>query len=93
MTRSELVQALTQNDPHLTVAEAEKSVSVILEEITSALVKGDRVELRRFGIFTTRKRDSRQGRNPRTGTPVKVESKRIPFFKTSKELRERLNKR
>jgi integration host factor subunit beta len=93
LTRSELVQRLTQLNSHLTVAQAEKSVSIILDEITSALAKGCRVELRGFGVFTTRDRRSRLGRNPRTGQPVKVEPKKVPFFKAGKQLRDRLNTR
>jgi integration host factor subunit beta len=93
VTRSELVQRLTQLNSHLTVAQAEKSVSIILDEITSALTKGYRVELRGFGVFTTRDRRSRLGRNPRTGQPVKVEPKKVPFFKAGKQLRDRLNTR
>ncbi|MBL9029485.1 MAG: integration host factor subunit beta [Caedimonas sp.] len=92
MTRSELVQKLIQSNHHLTVAQAEKSITVILDEITSALAKGNRVELRGFGVFTTRSRRSRLGRNPRTGDPVKVDPKRVPFFKTGKQLRDRLNR-
>jgi integration host factor subunit beta len=73
------------------MAQAEKTVDVILEEITAALAKGQRVELRGFGVFTTRKRQARSGRNPRTGESVQVEAKTIPFFKAGKQLKERLN--
>ncbi len=92
MTRSELTQRLTLLNAGLTLSQAEKSVAVILDEITAALAKGNRVELRGFGVFTTRNRRSRIGRNPRTGQAVKVESKKVPFFKAGKQLRERLNK-
>ena len=93
MTRSELVQKLIQSNHDLTIPQAEKSIDVILDEIICALAMGNRVELRGFGVFTTRNRRSRLGRNPRTGEPVKVDPKRVPFFKTGKQLRERLNMR
>ena len=92
MTRSELVLKLLTLKPNLTMAQAEKTIDVILEEITSALAKGQRVELRGFGVFTTRKRQARSGRNPRTGANVNVQAKTIPFFKAGKQLKERLNK-
>ncbi len=91
MTRSELVAKLTELYPNLTNAQAEKSIAIVLDEITQTLAKGGRVELRGFGVFTTRKRGSRIGRNPRTGETVQVESKVVPFFKAGKELRDRLN--
>lgn len=91
MTRSELVAKLTELYPNLTNAQAEKSISIVLDEITQTLAKGGRVELRGFGVFTTRKRESRIGRNPRTGETVQVDSKIVPFFKAGKELRDRLN--
>ncbi|MGI4852273.1 MAG: integration host factor subunit beta [Janthinobacterium lividum] len=91
MTRSELVQKLIQTNPELKMAQAEKSLDIILDEIISALAKGNRVELRGFGVFSTRERDPRIGRNPRTGQPVNVKSKNVPFFKAGKELQERLN--
>ena len=92
MTRSELVQKLMQTNPDLKMAQAEESLSIVLDEIMSALAKGNRVELRGFGVFSTRGRDSRMGRNPRTGQPVKVQPKIVPFFRAGKELQERLNK-
>lgn len=91
MTRSELVQKLMKSENDLTVAQVEKSVDVILEEITTALAQGNRVELRGFGVFSVRQRDARVGRNPRTGEAVKVEAKAVPFFKAGKQLRDRLN--
>ncbi|MFP4313714.1 MAG: HU family DNA-binding protein, partial [Alphaproteobacteria bacterium] len=69
----------------------EKIIETICDEITDALVRGDRVELRGFGAFSVKHRDARTGRNPRTGEVVHVEAKRLPFFKTGKGLRERLN--
>jgi integration host factor subunit beta len=91
MTKSELIQKLSERNPHLFLRDVEKIVDTIFEEITSALVKGDRVELRGFGAFSVKQRDARTGRNPRTGETVKVDAKRLPFFKTGKGLRERLN--
>jgi len=91
MLRSELVQKLADENPHLRPQDLEKVVDVILDEITGALEDGHRVELRGFGAFSVRKRDSRTGRNPRTGETVEVEEKHVPFFKAGKELRARLN--
>ena len=91
MLRSELVQKLADENPHLRPQDLEKVVDVFLDEITGALEDGHRVELRGFGAFSVRKRDSRTGRNPRTGETVEVEEKYVPFFKAGKELRSRLN--
>ncbi len=91
MTKSELVQQLAERNPHLYLRDVEKIVDTIFDEITAALVRGDRVELRGFGAFSIKQREGRTGRNPRTGESVKVSSKRLPFFKTGKGLRERLN--
>lgn len=91
LLRSELVAKLAQDNPHLFHGDVERVVDTIFEEISLALERGDRVELRGFGAFSARSRGSRTGRNPRTGETVKVESKRAPFFKAGKELRERLN--
>lgn len=91
MTRSDLIQKLTELDSTLTAAQAEKSVATILNEISKALAGGNRVELRGFGVFTTRKRESRMGRNPRTGETVSVQEKCVPFFKAGKQLREKMN--
>lgn len=91
MTKSELIQMLAERNPHLYMRDVEKIVDTIFEEITTALAKGDRVELRGFGAFSVKERESRVGRNPRTGESVKVNAKRLPFFKTGKALRERLN--
>jgi integration host factor subunit beta len=93
MTKSELIQRLAERNPHLYLRDVEKIVETIFNEITGALAKGDRVELRGFGAFSVKHRDSRTGRNPRTGETVHVESKRLPFFKTGKALRELLNNR
>ena len=91
MTKSELIQRISEMNPHLYQRDVERIVSTILDEIGEALAHGQRVELRGFGAFSVKDRDSRTGRNPRTGETVHVESKRIPFFKTGKLLRERLN--
>jgi len=91
MIRSQLVQRVHQAQPHLERAEAETIVSTILDAIVGALAAGRRVELRGFGAFTTRARRSRTGRNPRTGDPVEVPPKRVPFFRAGKEMRARLN--
>ena len=91
MIRSELVQALVQENPGLSVREVEKIVSVFFDEIVSRLTADGRVELRGFGAFSTRARDARTGRNPRTGETVSVDAKRVPYFKPGKEMRVRLN--
>lgn len=91
MTKSELIQRLAERNDHLYMRDIEKIVDTIFDEITSALANGDRVELRGFGAFSIKEREARMGRNPRTGNSVFVESKRMPFFKTGKALRERLN--
>ena len=91
MTKSELVQRLAELNPHLYLRDVEKIVETFFDDITDALVRGDRVELRGFGAFSVKQRDPRVGRNPRTGETVQVEAKRLPFFKTGKGLRDRLN--
>ena len=91
MIKSELVQRIANRNPHLYLRDVEKIVNAILDEITSALSRGDRVELRGFGAFSVKHRDARVGRNPRTGALVPVNEKTVPFFKTGKEMRERLN--
>lgn len=92
MIKSELIQKVAQSNQHLYQRDVETIVNVILDEIIEALSRGDRVELRGFGAFTVKHRNARRGRNPRTGASVFVEEKFVPFFKTGKELRERLNK-
>lgn len=91
MIKSELVQAIADKNPHLYQRDVENIVNAIFDEITDALSRGDRVELRGFGAFSVKNRPPRNGRNPRTGVTVHVEEKWVPFFKTGKELRERLN--
>ena len=91
MIRSELVQKLCSDFPDLTQREVESVVCALFDSITDQLAKGGRVELRGFGAFSTRQRDARIGRNPRTGEAVDVDAKRVPYFKPGKEMRERLN--
>ena len=91
MIKSELVARLAQANPHLYQRDVERIVSTVFNEIGDALARGDRVELRGFGAFSVKTRPARTGRNPRTGEPVQVDEKCVPFFKTGKELRERLN--
>ena len=91
MTKSELIQSLADQNPHLLQRDAERILATILDEIAAALARGDRVELRGFGAFSVKQRGARTGRNPRTGETVSVDSKVVPYFKTGKELRERLN--
>ena len=92
MIKSELVERIAERIPHIYKRDAEHIVDAILEEVVVALSRGDRVELRGFGAFSVRSRRARIGRNPRTGEHVSVEQKSVPFFKTGKEMRERLNK-
>jgi integration host factor subunit beta len=91
MIKSELVEKIAVKNPHLYHRDVERIVNTVLGEIVRSLADGDRVELRGFGAFSVKSRDARQGRNPRTGESVDVNAKRVPFFKTGKELRERLN--
>ena len=91
MTKSELIQRIAELNPHLYHRDVERIVSTIFDEISDALARGDRVELRGFGAFSVKQRGARIGRNPRTGDAVQVSEKYIPFFKTGKQLRERLN--
>jgi integration host factor subunit beta len=92
VTRSELIGELANDNPHLRAADVETIVGTIFEEISAALARGERVELRGFGAFTVKRRDARTGRNPRTGEAVPVDEKAVPFFKAGKELRERVNR-
>ena len=91
MIRSELIQKIADENPHLFQRDVERIVSTIFEEITDALANGDRVELRGFGAFSVKTRDARVGRNPRTGEAVSVDHKNLPIIKTGKLLRDRLN--
>jgi integration host factor subunit beta len=91
MTKSELIAYLAEENPHLYQRDVERIVTTIFDEIASALSRGDRVELRGFGAFSVKQRDARIGRNPRTGEAVQVDAKRVPYFKTGKQLRNKLN--
>ena len=91
MIKSELVLKIAEQNPHLYQRDIENIVNAILDTITNALARGDRVELRGFGAFAVKRRDARTGRNPRTGEAVDVREKVIPTFKTGKEMRARLN--
>jgi len=91
MIRSELVQLLAEQNPDLAPRDIEAIVATFFDEITKRLAAGGRVELRGFGAFSTRARDARTGRNPRTGELVDVTAKRVPYFKPGKEMRLRLN--
>ena len=92
MIKSELVQRIASQNPHLYQRDVENIINAILNEVTAAMSKGDRVELRGFGAFSVKHRPARAGRNPRTGAHVPVDQKSVPFFKTGKEMRERLNR-
>ena len=91
MIRYEMVQKLVDDNPHLRQRDVERIIGTFFEEIINTMSNGDRVELRGFGAFSIKKRNSRTGRNPRTGDSVAVEEKHVPFFKTGKPLRDRLN--
>lgn len=91
MTKSELIAYLADENPHLYQRDVERIVTTIFDEIAAALTRGDRVELRGFGAFSIKQRNARIGRNPRTGASVSVAAKRVPYFKTGKQLREKLN--
>ena len=91
MIKSELITIIAENNPHLYQRDVERIVTTIFGEISDALARGDRVELRGFGAFSTKERAARVGRNPRTGEAVQVEKKYVPYFKCGKDLRDRLN--
>ena len=91
MTKSDLILRLAEKYPHLLQRDIERIVTVVFDEVANALARNNRVELRGFGAFSVKKREARQGRNPRTGQTVSVEAKYVPFFKTGKQLRDRLN--
>jgi integration host factor subunit beta len=93
MTKSELIARIAEMNPQLYQRDVERIVSTIFEEITAALSRGDRVELRGFGAFSVKSRNARVGRNPRTGASVEVDAKAVPFFKTGKQLRDQINDR
>ena len=92
MIKSELIQRIASRNPHLYQRDIEKVVSAIFDEMVEAMRRGDRVELRGFGVFSAKLRPAHQGRNPKTGAAVAVAKKAVPFFKTGKEMRTRLNR-
>jgi integration host factor subunit beta len=92
VTRSELIAKLAAKNPTLYHRDIERLVATILDEVSAALARGNRVELRGFGAFSVRERGARVGRNPRTGSTVQVSEKKVPFFKMGKGMRERLNR-
>jgi integration host factor subunit beta len=92
MTKSELIMELAASNPHLRGADVELIVATVFDQITDALSRGERVELRGFGAFTVKQRNARIGRNPRTGEEVPVDEKAVPFFKAGKDLHGRLNR-
>lgn len=91
MTKSDLILRLAEKYPHLLQRDIERIVNTVFDEVSNALARGNRVELRGFGAFSVKHREARQGRNPRTGETVSVARKSVPFFKTGKQLRDRLN--
>ena len=91
MTKSELIAELAAANPHLQGRDVELIVATIFDEITGALSRGERVELRGFGAFTVKKRDARTGRNPRTGAAIKIKAAKIPKFRPGKALKDALN--
>ncbi|NBU84800.1 MAG: integration host factor subunit beta [Sphingomonadaceae bacterium] len=91
MIRSELVAKIAEENPGLTAKEVDSIVDLFFENIAEQMAQGGRVELRGFGAFSTRGRDGRQGRNPRTGELVDIPAKKVPYFKPGKEMRARLN--
>ena len=91
MNRLELRQALAKDHPHLRFEEIQRIAEVFFDEVAQRLADDGRVELRGFGTFSTRQRDPRKGRNPRTGEVIEVQSKRVPFFKPGKDTRARIN--
>jgi integration host factor subunit beta len=90
MTKSELVEALSLKQTHLMQRDADACVDIILEAITKALCRGERIEIRGFGSFAMSHRPARIGRNPKTGDAVAIAAKSVPHFKPGKEMRERI---
>src|SRR5215211_7485957 len=91
MLKSELIERIAAENPHLYQRDVEVLVNTILDTITAALARGDRVELRDFGVFAVKTRGARTGRNPHNGTEVAVSEKAVPTFKTSRDMHRRLN--
>ena len=91
MTKSGLIQAVTERMPHLSQRDVEIAANILFDAMTESLVVGDRIEIRGFGSFSVRSRRERTGRNPKTGEPIHVPAKRVPFFTVGHELRQRVN--
>lgn len=91
MTKSELIERITSMQPQLSSRDVELAVKTIIEQMSSSLAAGDRIEIRGFGSFSLHYRAARKGRNPKTGDAVELEGKYVPHFKPGKELRERVN--
>ncbi|MDD2557811.1 MAG: integration host factor subunit beta [Desulfuromonadaceae bacterium] len=91
MTKSELIEQLAETNAYLSKKESEVVVNTIFDSITTALAEGDRVEIRGFGSFSVRERETRQARNPKSGEIIQIPAKKAPFFKTGKELRQRVD--
>ena len=91
MTKSELIQQLAGENPHLYLRDVERIVNTVFDEISDALSRGDRVEIRGFGAFTVREYKAYEGRNPKTGEKIMVPPKRLPFWKTGMELKQRVD--
>jgi integration host factor subunit beta len=92
MIKSELVQRITAGNPHLYRRDVGNIINAMFDEIVAALKRGDRVELRGFGVFSIRHRAARTGRNPRNGAHVAVDSKFVPSFRSGREMRRRINR-
>lgn len=91
MTKSELIDKIAEANGFLNRRESELVVNIIFDSMSNALKEGDKVEIRGFGSFTVREREAREARNPKNGELVKIPAKKTPFFKTGKELKERVN--
>lgn len=91
MTKSDLIQKMSEKEPNLSRRDMELVVNTVFDQMRDALVGGDRIEIRGFGSFSVKDREAREGRNPKTGTVVSVPAKRVPYFKVGKELRERVD--
>ena len=91
MTKSELILKITRKNSFLYQNDIHKIIDTLFDSVTKALYNDDRVELRGFGTFTTKHRNARIGRNPKTGEPVAIPKKKMPFFKMGKSMKERIN--
>jgi integration host factor subunit beta len=91
MLKSELIETLERENPHLSAVEVERVVAIFFETITQTLQQGARVEIRGFGTFSPRRRKARIGRNPRTGARIHIEEKFVPFFRAGKDISEKID--